>query len=233
MIIHKNPPTLVLLFGSLFCLIETTRINSEPSGEKNTFIDDQAPLSSPTKKQKLPGTEQSGSEKTNGPPLAKDTEIINQNNHGQPSQLERIKYIKINTYLAKIIEINTEKHSVIIETPINKQHVKATFIVVEDAKIRTLIIPTLFDDRGNITKPTKKELLALKGKDRLLPGYESDFSSLKPNQTIKIQQVTTKEHELVEKQKINLEKINKKKQMPEYLSNYIEINSEPSNLPGP
>ena len=135
-------------------------------------------------------------------------------------------YIRQAILTGKVTDVNDEKHRIVLEfavTPKNKA--QATFIVTEDAKIRTRVLPTLFDDKGNLKKPTPKELLELKGKDKNLPGYESEFASLKRGQVLLVHQVTTKEKILADRQKPR-PKPGEKPKMDDMLSSYIEIISE-------
>jgi hypothetical protein len=54
-----------------------------------------------------------------------------------------------------------------------------------DAKVRTQDPPVQYDEKGNVKKYTSKELQDLKG-DSKLPGYTSDWDSLKVGQTVKV-----------------------------------------------
>jgi hypothetical protein len=65
------------------------------------------------------------------------------------------------------------------------------FQAEENVKVRTTELPEQFDDKGNPKKYTKEELKQLKGKDTNLPGYESNFESLRAGQLI---QVTLADH---------------------------------------
>lgn len=135
-------------------------------------------------------------------------------------------YIRQGIVSGKVVEVNDERHCVVLEVPVNpKNKIRATFIVTDDAKIRTRIIPTLYDDRGNLKKPSPKELAELRGKDKNLPGYESEFGNLKRDQVLLVHQVTTKEKLLAERQK-SRPKPGNKNQQEEYMANYIEIISE-------
>lgn len=137
------------------------------------------------------------------------------------------QYIRQGIVSGKVVEVNVEKQCVVLEVPVNpKNKIRVSFIVTEDAKIRTRIIPTIYDDRGNLKKPSPKELADLKGKDKNLPGYESEFGNLKRDQVLLIHQVTTKEKLLADRQK-SRPKSGEKNQQNDYLSNYIEIISEP------
>ncbi len=55
--------------------------------------------------------------------------------------------------------------------------------VDDDLEVRTLNLPTLFDDKGKPRTPTAKEKKELKG-DRKLPGYKSDLESLMVDQIV-------------------------------------------------
>ena len=135
-------------------------------------------------------------------------------------------YIRQSVVTGKVTDVNDEKHCIVLEVPLSpKNKVQATFIVTEDAKIRTRVIPTLFDDRGNLKKPTSKELMELKGKDKNLPGYESEFANLKRGQVLLVHQVTTKDKLLADRQKPR-PRPGEKPKNEEYLAGYIEIISE-------
>lgn len=54
----------------------------------------------------------------------------------------------------------------------------------ENVKVRVKDVPETFDEKGNIKKYTRAELLELKGKDKNLMGYESSLEALKPGQTV-------------------------------------------------
>ncbi len=56
----------------------------------------------------------------------------------------------------------------------------------DEIKVRQAHPPVAFDDKGRPKKYTQKELLALKGKDRKLPGYPSDFDNLRSGQKVKV-----------------------------------------------
>jgi hypothetical protein len=60
------------------------------------------------------------------------------------------------------------------------------FHAADDMKIRYTQLPSVYDDKGNIRKYTKKELKELKGKDTSLPGYEGTLANLQVNQTVQV-----------------------------------------------
>jgi len=55
-----------------------------------------------------------------------------------------------------------------------------------DAKVRTLLLPEAFDEKGSLKKYTPQELKELKGADANLPGYKSSMDDLEVGQTVKI-----------------------------------------------
>jgi hypothetical protein len=56
----------------------------------------------------------------------------------------------------------------------------------DDVKVRTFNLPLDYDDKGKPRKYTQKELKDLKGPDPKLPGYTSDFESLKTGQEVEV-----------------------------------------------
>ncbi len=56
----------------------------------------------------------------------------------------------------------------------------------DDMKVRTVLPPVEYDDKGKLKKLTAKELKALKGTDPSLPGFPADFDNLKPGQMVKV-----------------------------------------------
>jgi hypothetical protein len=66
------------------------------------------------------------------------------------------------------------------------------FQAMETVKVRTMVLPEQFDDKGEKKKYTKEELAELKGKDRNLPGYESSLEKLEAGQKLRVVQVPAK-----------------------------------------
>jgi hypothetical protein len=59
----------------------------------------------------------------------------------------------------------------------------------EVGKVRTISPPEEFDDKGNIKKHTKEELLPLKGdtpEEKKLPGYKSDISEVQVGDLVRV-----------------------------------------------
>lgn len=59
-------------------------------------------------------------------------------------------------------------------------------LTADELKVRTLVPPLDYDDKGKPKKLTPKELKELKGPDPKLPGYTADFDSLKPGQMVEV-----------------------------------------------
>jgi hypothetical protein len=73
-----------------------------------------------------------------------------------------------------------------------EEHKKLELTLNGDTKIRTLLLPVEYDDKGKLRKLTPKELKDLKGPDSRLPGYTADPDALKPNQQVKVYLVKAK-----------------------------------------
>jgi hypothetical protein len=56
----------------------------------------------------------------------------------------------------------------------------------QDMKVRTMLLPVEFDEKGKPRKLTEKEKRELKGPDPSLPGYTADLETLKPDQLVEI-----------------------------------------------
>jgi hypothetical protein len=61
-----------------------------------------------------------------------------------------------------------------------------TLDVADDVQVRTMQLPVQFDDKGKPKKYTSDELKELRGPNRNLPGYKSDYDSLKTGQIITV-----------------------------------------------
>jgi hypothetical protein len=60
------------------------------------------------------------------------------------------------------------------------------FQAAETVKVRTMVLPEQFDEKGLLKKYTKKELDELKGKDKSAPGYESSLEKLEVGQKVRV-----------------------------------------------
>jgi hypothetical protein len=60
------------------------------------------------------------------------------------------------------------------------------FQASETAKVRTMLLPESFDDKGNPKKYTQKEKDELKGKDKTAVGYESSLEKLEAGAKIRV-----------------------------------------------
>jgi len=74
--------------------------------------------------------------------------------------------------------------------PVGYKYVKTKhnieFQHTEAVKVRTLVLPEQFDEKGNIKKYTAAEKLKLRGKDKHLPGYESELEKLVAGQKVRV-----------------------------------------------
>jgi hypothetical protein len=56
----------------------------------------------------------------------------------------------------------------------------------DDLKVRTMVLPIEYDDKGKVKKYTPKELRDLKGPNKKLPGYTADWDNLTKGQTVEV-----------------------------------------------
>jgi len=60
------------------------------------------------------------------------------------------------------------------------------FLLKDDVKIRQLLPPESFDEKGNKKRLSAKELAELKGPEKNLPGYPADRSDLNGNTMVQV-----------------------------------------------
>lgn len=60
------------------------------------------------------------------------------------------------------------------------------FQLSEKARVRTMLLPEEFDDKGNVKKYSARELAQLRGPDSSLPGYSSSLDKLEPGQKVRV-----------------------------------------------
>jgi hypothetical protein len=65
------------------------------------------------------------------------------------------------------------------------------FQATESVKVRTLVLPEQFDEKGNVKKYTRAELAEMKGKDKNLPGFESSLEKVEVGQKVRVLLVQT------------------------------------------
>jgi hypothetical protein len=78
--------------------------------------------------------------------------------------------VQIYRYNAQVITVGTGKAA---------QDIYPT----DDAKVYLRVPPNMFDDKGNIKRPTSAELAKLKGKN---PGYPGDFDALAAQKVVTV-----------------------------------------------
>lgn len=97
-------------------------------------------------------------------------------------------------------------------------------------------MPMIFDDRGNLKRPSRDELIKAKGKgkDQALPGYEAEFSNLAQGQIVQVQGVTTKEKLLAAQKAARIRPLPGQPPPPpeDIMTNMVLILQEPLKKPG-
>jgi hypothetical protein len=66
------------------------------------------------------------------------------------------------------------------------KHQDINFESTDELKIRLANPPAKFDEKGKVVKYTEKELKELKGSDPKLPGYNAEFSDIRPQSVVQI-----------------------------------------------
>ncbi len=119
----------------------------------------------------------------------------------EKAEVPKNPYVKINTIVGKVSKYDDSSNSLTVKVPIpvfngkkfepKEMDVKA--LLTDDVKIRVLIPPSKYDDKGRKKSYTNKELMELKGEDKRTPGYPGDTDELQPNAVVKVELVRTKE----------------------------------------
>lgn len=60
------------------------------------------------------------------------------------------------------------------------------FQTADGVKVRTMLLPEAFDEKGNLKKYTKEELAQLKGEDKNAAGYEFSLDKLEVGQKVRV-----------------------------------------------
>jgi hypothetical protein len=83
------------------------------------------------------------------------------------------------------IAIDIEKNKRNLLT-VKEESQKIELQAADEMKVRTVLPPVEYDDKGKLRKLSEKELRELKGPDPKLPGYQADFDSLKTEQIVDV-----------------------------------------------
>lgn len=81
------------------------------------------------------------------------------------------------------IEMEKNKRNLVT---MREEHQRLELQAADDMKVRTMILPLEYDDKGKPKKLTQKELKELKGPDAKLPGYAATFDDLKAEQIVEV-----------------------------------------------
>jgi hypothetical protein len=104
------------------------------------------------------------------------------------------KLIPIGVLMGRLARVEGAQRNVVLQVSVPylaglrlaQRNIDVDLQPTDDMKVRTLVLPPDFDEKGRPKKYTAKELKELKGPDPKLPGYASDFDSLKPDQIVKV-----------------------------------------------
>lgn len=110
-------------------------------------------------------------------------------------------YVKLNTVSGKVGKFDEASNCLTIKVPVpyinNKKvetkDVDVKAVLTDDVKIRVMIPPPQFDDKGRPKRYTNKELNELKGEDKKSPGFPGTTDDLQANAVVRVDLVRTKE----------------------------------------
>jgi len=92
---------------------------------------------------------------------------------------------------ARQAQIQMIQHQNNLYTYEKKDH-EIELSTVDEVEVRAAKPKPEYDEKGNIKKPTRKELKELKG-DPKKPGYKAEFGDVQPDQVIRVQLVKKKD----------------------------------------
>jgi hypothetical protein len=128
-----------------------------------------------------------------GSPAARVNQLQNQINQAQAQALSARTVAQRNNALRRINSLMGQLQNAITAagTPIRYDTKKyiVEFQNKETVQVRTMVLPEVFDDKGNLRKYTASEKLELKGKDKKAPGYESSLDKLEVGQQVTVKLV--------------------------------------------
>lgn len=110
-------------------------------------------------------------------------------------------YVKLNTVSGKVGKFDEASNCLTIRVPVpyinnkkfDSKDVDVKAVLTDDVKIRVMIPPPQFDDKGRPKRYTNKELNELKGEDKKSPGFPGTTDDLQANALIRVDLVRTKE----------------------------------------
>jgi hypothetical protein len=88
---------------------------------------------------------------------------------------------RINQLNAHVIDIEKRKMNLY-----KKETANVEMEADDNTKVRTMLLPVEYDDKGKLKKFTPKELRELKGPNKKLPGYTADWENLAVGQTVEV-----------------------------------------------
>jgi hypothetical protein len=104
----------------------------------------------------------------------------------KPQPKEKEKYVRAGKIAGKVVAGPDKDNVLTFSVPLGRNWENLKLRGTDDLKVRWLRPPEVFDDKGRLKKPTRKELDEMKGPDKTLPGYTADLTDLKPGQTVEI-----------------------------------------------
>ena len=110
-------------------------------------------------------------------------------------------FVKLNTVTGKVGKFDEASNCLTIKVPvpyinnknIESKDVDVKAILTDDVKIRIMVPPPQYDEKGRPKRYTTKELNELKGEDKKSPGFPGSVEDLQANAVVRVDLVRTKE----------------------------------------
>jgi hypothetical protein len=136
-------------------------------------------------------------EKAEKTPKADGKEKAEPKKEGKPDAKEKAepkeKWVTLGVFAGKLESVDQAKKSFVLKTGSGRFEQRHTLQAADDVKVRLSYPPVGVDEKGRPKRYSQKELQALRGPDKKLPGYESDFDNLRAGQIVRVTLVQKKE----------------------------------------
>jgi hypothetical protein len=122
-------------------------------------------------------------------------------NKKEKPEVPKNPYVKLNTVSGKVAKFDEASNCLTIKVPVpyinNKKFeskdVDVKAVLTDDVKIRLMVPPVQYDEKGRPKRYTNKELTDLKGEDKKSPGFPGSVEDLQANAVVRVDLVRTKE----------------------------------------
>jgi hypothetical protein len=118
---------------------------------------------------------------------AKDTKETKDTKDVKEKPEPKEKLVAAGSYRGKLERLPGADRNLNLNVPITaKKWQRIDLPVSDDIKVRRMMLPVEFDDKGKPKRYTQKEKDELRGSDKKLPGYTAALDDLKPGQFVEV-----------------------------------------------